>query len=90
MTLQLPFVLDTSSDKRITFEIIALLIGKKPSKPSGRPKKKPCVQWVKKPPKLDEKTRRKTRGSINEKPPKLNKETRRKTNHLYLLVVKNL
>ena len=39
-----------------------LLMGKKPLKPSGKLRRKACVQLVKKPPKLDEKTRRENRG----------------------------
>ena len=57
MTLQLPFLLDASSNERVTFEIMAL-VGKKPSKSREKLRRKPCIQLVKKPPKLNEKMRR--------------------------------
>ena len=57
MTLQLPFLLDASSNERVTFEIMAL-VEKKPLKPSGKLRKKPYIQLVKKPPKLDKKMRK--------------------------------
>ncbi len=84
MTLQLPFFLDINSNKHIAFKIMALLIEKKPSKPSEKPRRKLCVQLVKKLLKLNEKTKKKTKGSINKKPLKLDEETRRKTNYLLL------
>ncbi len=43
MTLQLAFLLDVCSNKYITFEIMALLIGKKPFKLSKKLKRKPCI-----------------------------------------------
>ncbi len=56
---------------------------RKPPNPSGRLRRKLCVQLVKKPPQLDEKTRKENRGEIknliDEKPPKLDEEMRRKT-----------
>ena len=56
MILQLPFLLDASSNKRVMFEIMAL-VGIKPPQPNGKLKRKPCIQLVKKPSKLNEKTR---------------------------------
>ena len=61
MILQLPFLLDASSNKRVVFKIIAL-VGEKLPKPSGKLRSKLYVQLVKKPFKLDEKTRRENRG----------------------------
>lgn len=49
----------TSSNERVTIEIIALL-DQKPLKPSRRLRKKPYVQLVKKASKLNQKTRKKT------------------------------
>lgn len=56
-----------SSGKNITFEVIALSIGKKTPKPSGELKKKTYVQLVKKVPKLIEKIKRKTGDLIDKK-----------------------
>lgn len=41
ITLKLLFFLDASFDKRITFEIMASLLGKKPLKPNRKLRKKP-------------------------------------------------
>ena len=86
MTLQLFFFLDANLDKRVAFEIIAL-VEKKSPKPNGKLKKKLYIQLVKKPSKLNEKIRKKTVGGvlIDNKSPKLDKETRRKINHLYCI-----
>ena len=84
MTLQLPSFLDVSSNKHVAFEIMALLMGKKPPQSSKKLKKKPCIQLVKKPPKFDEKIRRKTKNSIDKKFPKLDEKTKKKTDHLLL------
>ncbi len=43
MTLQLLFLLDTSSDEHITFEIMVLLLEKKLFKSSKKLKRKPGV-----------------------------------------------
>ena len=42
MTLKLPSLLNASSDKRVAFEIMAL-VGKKPPKPSKRLREKLCI-----------------------------------------------
>ena len=57
LTLQLPLLLNASSNKHIVFEIIAL-VEKKPPKSSERLEKKLCVQLVKQSSKLVEKTRK--------------------------------
>ena len=61
MTLQFISLLDASSNKRVVFEIMAV-IKKKPPQPSEKLKKKLSVSIGKKLPKLDEKTRRKIGG----------------------------
>ena len=73
ITLQLLFFLDASSNKRIVFEIMVLLIGKKPLKPSRKLRKKLS--------KLNKKMKKKIGDLIDKKPPKLNKKMRRKTNY---------
>ena len=65
MILQLPFLLDRSSDERITFENMTL-VRKKSLKLIEKLRKKPCIQLVKKPLKLDKKTRRKTIECLNQ------------------------
>ena len=64
MTLQLPFFLDASSNKYVTFEIIAL-IGKKSPKPNRKLKKKLYIQFIKKVSKFDKKTRKKKLRGLN-------------------------
>lgn len=83
MILQLLAFLNASSDKYIAFEIIALLMGKKPPKPSGKLRMKLYIQLIKKPLKLNEKMRRNIGDLINEKPPSSIRKTRKKTDHLY-------
>ena len=82
MILQLLFFLKPGSKKYVVFEIMVLLMVKKPFKPSRKLRRKSYIQLVKKTFKLDKKTRSKTGDSINKKYPKLNMKTRRKTNHL--------
>ena len=55
--------MDTRSNKYVVFEIMVLLIEKKPPKPSEKLKKKSYFQLVKKPPKLNKKIRKKTEDS---------------------------
>lgn len=69
MTSQLTFLLDTSPDNCIVFEIIALLMRKKPLKPSRKMRKKPCISIGKKHLKFHEKTRKKKRDSFDKKSP---------------------
>ena len=62
ITLQLSFFLDTSSNKRILFEIMILLIRKKQFILNGKLRRKPYIQLAKKPSKLNKKIRKKTMG----------------------------
>lgn len=61
---------------------------KKPPKPLGELRRKPCIQLVEKPPKPDKKSRKKTGYLINKKPFKPNKKTRTKTNYSYIALYK--
>lgn len=73
--------------KRVTFEIMALLIEKKLPKPSRKLRRKPCVLIREKPPKLNEIIRRKTGDLFNKKPPNSMRKQREKPG-VYLM--KNL
>ena len=96
MILQLPFLLNSSSNIYIEFEI-TVLIAKKPPKPSRKLRKKLYDQLVKKLPKLDEKTRKKTNYLCflryfvkGEKPLNLARKTERKTGYQFKMETRDL
>lgn len=68
MTSQLTSLLNIGPDNCIVFQIITLLMRKKPPKPSTKLRKKPCISIGKKHLKFHEKTKKKKRDSYDKKP----------------------